>query len=873
MAAANPPFRSFGALARAALASPDWPADTGIQARSLASIFSKVDRDQELSWLSDRESVRQVLAAKLGCTLADLQQVASGEPATATTATPRLVRLDAAPDARALDLVSEPLCPGFPQEIARPSNWGRLWWHASGGSGRTLAGRWLEARGLAAFIEASSFHEVKLPPRGAVFLELALDSGALRDAATATGAGDAAPAWRAPICVAAPFLPDDAHAWRIVESPPVAGYLDQLSDWLADRLPPDGRFEPVRAVEWMRRGPLAEGVVDTLGTALGLFGLADELGVKALSGRSLLELARRYFRDRLARASDKGSADAAWLKRAGFDVLLGVMRRTLTDSNAPWDAPHSFDEWLGLVPPEQQRGGDLEWMRLSLAESGAPVRPSDIEKAARLVPPGAYRIVRALSRAGLLVRVGAGQLALRPHWFARALLSEAQKSLVAASPFEWGEALLSRYAAAGVAEALQRRIESEQAPVEEVLELPADDNPAVVAALEAVFSGVGLAVLGGAELPQEQLEALWDEQMRLLVELPGQLPTPRVGPTPGAGGLCDAGNWYLAALSLSEQLPAASGRRQPLLRPWNATEPPRGLRELYDRVAAAQATAVATYALVDRVRAAVGSVALDGGGPHALERPGLVLDEVAHGVLGWEALADVTDEEVDALFELAERRRVAPAEVARSVWNAWGEVAEPADDFPPLLAPGAPHAVRWWAHLPPPLLSPLLGPRGGASTHVPWSAFGEQQWAAVVEYWAALRADADGARAAFDAMPEEQAMLAIDAGVLGDDTADRAALSALWERFASELAARVEARRAADGLPAALPLLLGAPPSRTQSAVGLLGPAAALLELDETALDRVRHWLHDRVHERAPAWHEAFALLTELEQGLAPVRR
>lgn len=850
MGAAQPPLRSFGALARTALASPDWPADTRIQARSLAAIFSKLDHDQELSWLEDRSAVQQVLAEKLGCALADLKQAASGSPAPRAAAA-RRVRLDDVPYARALDLVDEPLPPGFPQEIAHPPGWGRVWWHAPRGSGQSLAGRWLAARGLAAFVQVSSAERAKLPARGAAFVEL----WARQDTMSSR--------WRAPLCVAAPFLPPHPEAWQLVESPPVGSYVDDLADWLVDRLPPDGRFEPVRAAEWVKK--LTGGVVDTLDSALGLFGLVDQLGMKAVSGRTLPDLARRYFRDRVAQASEKGSADAAWLRRSGYDVLLGMLRRALTDSTAAWDAPRGFDAWLELVPPEQRRGGDLEWMQATLAASGAPVRPLDIEKAARLVPPGAYRIVRGLTRAGLLEPVGDDKLALGPRWLSRAMIVEAQASLVAGSPFEWGEALLSPYAAADLARALRQRIESDQAPIEEVLELEADDNPAVVAAVEALFRGVGLALLGGTELPEEQLEALWDEQMRLMVELPGELPAPRVGPTPTAAS---AGSWYLAALALGEQLPEGSGRKQPLLRPWNATGPPRGLRELYDRIA--EAGGAAAYALVDRLRSAVGSVALDGGGPHALERPGLVLDEVAHGVLGWEALTDVRLDEVPALAELAARRHVPWAEVARAVWNAWSEAARARDDFPPLLSPESEHAALFWAHVPGALLVPLLEPRGGASARVPWSAFGEEQWAAVVEGWAALRDGAAGARAAFDAIPEEQAMLAVDADVLS--RGDAAALSALWERFPTQLAARVESLRSA-GVSATLPLLLGAPPARTHEAVELLGPAAPLLELDEAELDDVRRWLLSRVRGRASGWQDAYGLLAQVEQGLWPLRR
>ncbi len=44
--------RSYGELARAALESSDWPAESRMAERSLASIFSKLDRSQEADWLN-----------------------------------------------------------------------------------------------------------------------------------------------------------------------------------------------------------------------------------------------------------------------------------------------------------------------------------------------------------------------------------------------------------------------------------------------------------------------------------------------------------------------------------------------------------------------------------------------------------------------------------------------------------------------------------------------------------------------------------------------------------------------------------------------------------------------------------------------------
>ena len=48
MASRDPPVRSFGSLARAALDYPSWPESVSAQPRSLAAVLSKLDRDQEL---------------------------------------------------------------------------------------------------------------------------------------------------------------------------------------------------------------------------------------------------------------------------------------------------------------------------------------------------------------------------------------------------------------------------------------------------------------------------------------------------------------------------------------------------------------------------------------------------------------------------------------------------------------------------------------------------------------------------------------------------------------------------------------------------------------------------------------------------------
>src|SRR6478735_802044 len=380
--------RSYGELARAALESGEWPAESRMGERSLASIFSKLDRNQEADWLAERVGVQRVLSKVLGVPLDDLR--APGAPmGGAPRGDMRRLRLSSLRYARALDLLDEPLCPGLPAVVLKPGAYASTFWRAPSGAGRSLVGRFLQARGLAHVIEASSFEEAlgQLPERGPVFIEL-----------HAQRALPLPNAPRSELCIAADFEPQNP-TWQVQASPSLDTYLDELVDWVAARLPADGRFDAALTRKWLLGEMRDSGILDGLGAALGLCGLADEHGVQTLRGKSPQKLAARYCRDRLLSTLDPEASHSAWLKRNGYEILIGLGHRLLADSEAAWDEPRSLESWLELVPPEHQRDADLDWMRLSLSRADSAIRPSDIEKAARKIPPGAFRIVRALQRA------------------------------------------------------------------------------------------------------------------------------------------------------------------------------------------------------------------------------------------------------------------------------------------------------------------------------------------------------------------------------------------------------------------------------------------------------------------------------------------
>ena len=865
--------RSYGDLARAALENNDWPAESRMAERSLASIFSKLDRSQEVDWLAERVGVQRVLSKVLGVPLDDLRA-----PGTTPNAAPRgdvrRLRLSSLRYARALDLVDEPLCPGLPPQVLAPGSFSSTFWRAPSGSGRSLVGRYLQIRGLAHFIEAATFEEAveRLPERGPAFIELFAQRGQ-----------PLPPSPRPDVCVAGDFSPRE-ESWQVVESPSVASYLADLVTWVAARLPSDGRFEAADALRWLTEEMQPSGVLDGLGAALGLCGLADEHGVPALRGKSPQKLAERFCRERLLATLDPEASHATWLKRNGYDVLVALGRRLLADSDAPWDAPRALERWLDLVPQEHQRDADLDWMRLSLSRVDSTIRPSDIEKAARKIPPGAFRIVRSLQRADFLRTVAndaAGgvapeaHLAFGPRWFSNALRLDATRALIGGSPSEFGEALLRGHAAPSIARELLLRLSDRgSAFIEGVLELEGADSAGHTAAVEMTFRAAGVALLEGAEFASDSIEALWDEALDSRLEFPGELPCPRIEyPSPEGDALLSRGVWYLAAFALSSELGQRAGLRHPLLRPWKARDANPKLAEICAIIAHDLPTAtqdrpwvLRAYSLIARLRSEIGALgSVDS--PELLERPAVILDEVTHGVLSWPTVAGIADTELGlpALQALATERGLPFSAVASAIWEAWDDAQRPANSAS-FLATDSPHSSWFWPHIPADLLEALLC--DARATDIPYQAFGDEQWRAFIAALDTAPARATDARA-FALAPEFVLLEALERGV------ESAALfTAVWQRApdhaGSELVHALESNDE-DELPRLRGLLQAAPAAQF-ARLSELFAQPGLSNLSREKLAVVRHYLHDYVRARRPAYAEAYARLSEIERQLSLAR-
>jgi hypothetical protein len=510
------------------------------------------------------------------------------------------------------------------------------------------------------------------------------------------------------------------------------------------------------------------------------------------------------------------------------------------------------------------------------------IRPSDIEKAARKIPPGAFRIVRALQRAELLreataqARVNAApeaSLAFGPRWFSNALRLDATRALVSGIADDFGEALLRGHAAPSVArELVQRLADRGSTFIDGVLELDGGDTAGHIAAVEMTFRAAGVALLTGAELGSDSLEALWDEVLEARLEFPDQLPCPRIEyPDPERDPLLTRGIWYLAAFSISSELGQRAGRRHPLLRPWKAREAPPELRALCAVIARDLPTQEAdrrwvlrAFSLISRLRSEVGALgALDS--PEVLERPAVILDEVMHGVLSWSTVVGIADHVLGlpALLALADERSVPFSSVASAIWQAWDDAQRPAlgADF---LATDSTHSRWFWPHIPTELLQALL--RDPRATGIPYESFGEVQWRAFIAALDTARERAGDVRA-FSLAPDFVLTESLERGIQSP-----ALFECLWQRdpdrAGSELVRCLASNHDHGRDLRRLSSLLDASPPAQFPRLSELFSQQSLVNLDQRKLAVIRRFLHDRIRLRKAGYVEAYQRLSAIERLL-----
>lgn len=789
-----------------------------IRERSLATLLSKLDRDQDLTWLADRPDVQAVLARLLQCSVRELARPPSAEPGGSA----RKVRWTDLPYARSFDLTEERLPPTVPAEVADPARWDRTFWLAPSGAGRSLTGQWLAARGLAHFHRLERLDDAPLGEDAALFVELTSSRAAV---------GRAPPVRR--ICVAGAVAPPAHEGWRVVKSPAIEACLPELVRWLLGRFPSDSALDEGSLIEWLSSGPIPKGEADGFGAVLGLAGVLDRVGLGRARGKSVLELARLDSRRRFDEAFGPDAREVAWQRRNAVDVMIAMARRALTDDTEPFDSPRTLEEWTALVPDEHKSGLDVEWLRVSLSRVDSSIRPGDVERAARKLSPGAFRIVRALSGAGLLSATSDDRLRPGPRWLCRAIELEAERQLSLASPFEWGEALLRPHAAPRIAARLFESLRAgESSVLSDVVELEARESPAYAVAVETAFRCAGLSLCAGAELDGGELGDVWDAAAELWLKLGDSPPVPRVEHPPELGPLLQRGAFYLAALAIAE------ARQQ--------TWPGAGAPLVYDAIIGVLAHAKGApwfdgaHALIDRRRRSQGSVG------HALEAPGLLLDRIGSAELAWEGAVAAADPDVlRALWRSRGSAEMAP--LATALYRAWERAGCP-DPEGTVLDPSTNAGRSFFAHAPAELRLRLLSKSEDRARLVP--LLGDEAWRLVSE-----------------APPGDPELLAALAEQLPDVWVERwLARPALRAFVKQRHPAAARERLLADARAGDVESVVAARPAEElEPVLEALAECEAKGRLASPARDALREWLHAVVRARDPGWRAAYSFLSRLE--------
>ncbi|MGC4091592.1 MAG: hypothetical protein QM756_27665 [Polyangiaceae bacterium] len=383
-------------------------------------------------------------------------------------------------------------------------------------------------------------------------------------------------------------------------------------------------------------------------------------------------------------------------------------------------------------------------------------------------------------------------------------------------------------------------------------------------------------------MSQDTLEGLWRENSALALEQPQGLPLPRLDFSSLCSSelrngdelgrlLLEEGSYYLAALSISELLETRATARLSPLDPWQRSAPDARLGLAYDRIAgtlrAEPRWRLQAFQLVARARAVVGNV-LGAETPHELELPAQILDEVEHGVLSFATLESSDAEAwLTPLLHLADEAGTRRSEVARAIWEAWDQAGRP--DGASFLAPNAQFSALFWATIPEKLLSGLL--IDARRQHVPYAAFGDEQWQAFAE---AMRRYPElvAENAAWTYMPSEWIgnllTLPLDWG------SAPASVQVLWQRFPDLLSSAVRRQLAAgarDDPQALSALLSGAPSDLAASLLAELGPR--VYGLGPRAQHAIRTLLRRLVSERGERWREAYTSLSRLEREWRSLER
>lgn len=854
MHGAQPPIASFGRLAQLAFECEHWPLQHRPKHKSLSTLFSKLDRKIDLDWLRDRGEVQVALAELVGRPLGDIRDVLGEAP---NLGDERFLRLWDIRYARQIDLGKEALPPGIPPLVGDPPSWNRSWWIAPKGSGRSLTGQWLKARGIAHVLEIRSKRELSdLPPRGPVYIEVGENVEGEDFVLTAEDMHSLRFLDR-PVCVAASFSPTH-EAFHRFTSPDPRSYLPELVDWVAVHLDGRGHFSPEKAELWIRRVALSAKEKPTFGELLGLLGMLDEVSPRSISAKSLEEIAGYFVESRVREATAKQGFNPRIAGEA-FPALCECSARLLADVGSPVESGRDISEWTALLTSSQnEEVPDADWFTAALKGGlGTQISKRDLRRAARKLPPAAFELSRSLKLAGILHPVsrqesGAEQLLkLGPDWLVSVLMSLSTLFVTRLPGSVWGGILLTKSGGDDLcASLLKSALRGDFSCIFALLD--DDEEPSIArdAAVEAAVITCGLASLHGAELPDEVAEGLLELSAEHVLLVRG-VPEPRLVSESVGPGFFQREIFLVALLELCRRVPY----------PLRGLDPIRaGSRAVASHFESATLQFLSRKNIPLNVRARalrlVSILGERGEDPPPSERPACLRFLRAHedGALG-ETLEHCSADLL-VLAMMAEGRSE-----SRALERLWKNLTE--HPTPEQFFENEAKRKVFWQHMP--LDAFLL--RLASGLPIPFDELLPHQYSEL------LRGDHSRLlpRAGAAACPLDLALTLLERD--GPAAFQTDTLTELLGRAEGRIAAYVERLVQARATPLLESILAAAPPALSASLADSLPDTARLLNSPGEMVDLLRSYFLTAVRERHPGFRRCHERLTELEMGVGALKR
>jgi len=847
-----------------------WP-EKGVDARSFATYLGDFDKHRKLDWLEQHPKVEALLASYLDITPEELRARTSAEPVPSSAAESAVISLWEV-ETRRIDLRQEPLPPAFPREVLDPKHWPVLW-RAPSGSGRSLVGRWLDARGKARFIMAENWAEAakQLGEQDQpVFIELISAEGlppSSQGLSAICIAVDGAPAPSQPVDFAAIVRrarQERPFDWPQVAAPPVESWLKALVAWVAERLPASTDFDEDACLEWMRRALLPERIMDRFETALGFIGLFVKFSGRIRKGQSQMDLVRLFLR---MRGQQVDSAELVPTKPL-LEALMRLARRLLLEERRSWRQARSRAEWFELLHSRPD-AEDLAYLQELSTRYSLGLDTRKLRDAAKEQPPGAHRVFQQLQQLQLLREKGPKRYVLQPSWLLTTLLQDAADRLLKEEPKAWGSVLLSQDGSLFVLRRLYARCgEGDWEPVRNLLEAPALESAPWVAALECTFRVLGLLTLLGRDVPRELLEQIMVLQQRLVTERHEE-PRPRLGFSDERDDLpMSLSGWFLAAHAMVEKLGFPQGRFHPVFTLEREAASPEVLNRVLSEIAHAVLTprssevfCLSVLSLYGRLLSRTGSLpsAIERERAHTLQLPEFLFQRFRDGEFEWEDFGGFHpwSQLFPLLRKYLEQRQVSWADFQRALWKAW--LASGAE-LAWWMSRDEPWREELWSHIPP------EGIRSGRLAAMlqeewfPYDKLGPEQWSAFLDQWKAKKApELDERIRAWECVPARFVEQALFGDVIHPH--ESSVFETLWRTAAPTVSKCLRDMVRQGRWPQAMNLAWSAPPEERPD---LLEFIRAEARREDAPRGMIIFWLQGLIKSRAPEWRRAWELLHEL---------